>query len=212
MKSIVINSIKLMIFLSSAFLFQVVQAQSEDERALKEIDEHRKKQEAEFRDPEKSPLEKKDRKKFKGLRYYPVDLKYRVKATFVRNEHPVLFKMKTSGPRLPDYTKYGEVHFAIDGQEYTLEVYQSLDLMKRPGFEDYLFIPFTDATNGKETYDVGRYLEFHIPNTENVVIDFNQCYNPSCSYSAGFSCPIPPEANALPIEVKAGELKFKEHH
>jgi uncharacterized protein len=212
MKTKLLTSTKLIIFTLSAFSFLTAHAQSEEERALKEINEHRKKQEAEFRDPVKSPLEKKDRKKFKGLKYYPVDLRYRVKATFVRNERPVLFKMKTSTTRLPEYTKYGEVHFTLDGQEHTLEVYQSLDLMKRPGYEDYLFIPFTDPTNGKETYDIGRYLEFHIPDTEEVVIDFNQCYNPSCSYSAGYSCPIPPEANALSIEIKAGEKKFKEHH
>ncbi|WP_221408884.1 DUF1684 domain-containing protein [Ohtaekwangia koreensis] len=190
----------------SAFSFQL---QAQDEAAIKEITEHRKKQEGEFRDPAKSPLDKKDRRKFKGLNYYPIDLNYRVKATFVKNEKPVLFKMKTTTSRLPDYVKYGDIYFLLDGEDYKLEVYQSPDLLKRPGFEDYLFIPFTDETNGKDTYDVGRYLEFHIPVSEEVTLDFNQCYNPYCSYSDKYSCPIPPEANHLPLEIKAGEKKYK---
>jgi uncharacterized protein (DUF1684 family) len=119
--------------------------------------------------------------------------------------------MKTTTTRLPEYTKYGEVHFELDGEQYILEVYQSPEISSRPGYEDYLFIPFTDLTNGDETYDVGRYLEFSIPSSEEVVVDFNLCYNPYCSYSARYSCPIPPEANRLGIPIKAGEKKYKSH-
>lgn len=177
--------------------------------AVKEIDDHRAKQQDEFRDPEKSPLTKKDRKKFRGLNYYPIDLAYRVKAKFVKTENPTFFKMKTTTSRLPDYSKYGEVYFTLKGQDFKLEVYQSPDIMKKVGYEDYLFIPFTDETNGKETYDVGRYLELRIPASEDIILDFNLCYNPYCSYSPNFSCPIPPEANYLPVELTAGEKKFK---
>jgi uncharacterized protein (DUF1684 family) len=119
--------------------------------------------------------------------------------------------MKTTTDRLPEYIKYGEVHFSLDGQNFTLEVYQSPEIMKRPGYEDYLFIPFTDETNGHETYDVGRYIEFRIPKSEDVVVDFNQSYNPYCSYSPNFSCPIPPAVNQLTIAILAGEKKFKDH-
>jgi uncharacterized protein len=137
-------------------------------------------------------------------------LKYRVAATFTKNETPELFKMKTTTTRLPDYRRYGDVRFTLDGQEFVLEVYQSPDIMRMPGYEDYLFIPFTDKTNGEETYEVGRYIEFRIPHSEEVVIDFNQCYNPYCSYGKKdtYSCPIPPAANNLPIAVKAGEMKY----
>jgi uncharacterized protein (DUF1684 family) len=180
--------------------------------AIKEIEAYRRKQEETFRNKEETPLLKRDRKKFKGLNYYPIDLKYRVTASFVKNEHPVLFKMKTTTARLPDYVKYGEVHFTIDSQSYKLEIYQSPDIMKRPGYEDYLFIPFTDLTNGDETYDVGRYIEMRIPTSEEVTVDFNRAYNPYCSYSPNFSCPIPPAANDLPIKIPVGEKKFKSGH
>ena len=93
--------------------------------AIYDIEQHRKKQEAEFRDPKESPLDKKLRKHFKGLNYYPIDLAYRVKATFVKTENPVLFQMKTTTSRLPEYQKYGEVHFKLDGEDRMLEVYQN---------------------------------------------------------------------------------------
>jgi uncharacterized protein len=189
------------------FLFLGVMAQ-DDTAAKNEIEAHRKKQESEMRDRDKSPLDPKDRKKFKHLNYYPIDLKYRVAAKFIRTENQPMFQMKTTTSRLPEYTKYGEVLFTLDGHEYKLNVYQSPDIMKMPGYEDYLFIPFTDTTNGNETYDVGRYIEFRIPKGEDVVVDFNQCYNPYCSYASRFSCPIPPAENALPIAIPAGEKKY----
>jgi uncharacterized protein (DUF1684 family) len=120
--------------------------------------------------------------------------------------------MKTTTTRLPEYRKYGEVYFTLKEVEYKLEVYQSPDIMKREGYENYLFIPFTDETNGNETYEVGRYLELRIPKSDEVILDFNLCYNPYCSYSPNYSCPIPPEVNRLPIEVRAGEKKYKNQH
>ena len=177
--------------------------------ALQEIEKHRKKQEEAFRDPKESPLDKKLRRSFKGLNYYPINLDYRVKANFIKTGNPVLFKMKTTTDRLPEYRKYGEVHFKLDGEERVLEVYQGLDVAKKPGYEDYLFIPFTDETNGIDTYEVGRYIDLRIPTSEEVIIDFNKCYNPYCSYGSGYSCPIPPEVNHLPIKIEAGEMKYR---
>jgi uncharacterized protein len=175
-----------------------------------EVEEHRYKKHNEFLS-DKSPLPADERKKFKGLHYYPIDLSYQVKARFIPVANSPLFKMKTTTTRLPDYRKYADVVFTLQGKEYKLEVYQSPDLMKKSGYEDYLFVPFTDETNGKETYEVGRYLELRIPQGEEVVLDFNKCYNPYCSYSPNYSCPIPPAANHLPLEIKAGEMKYKDH-
>jgi uncharacterized protein (DUF1684 family) len=176
--------------------------------AIYEIEQYRRLQEEKFRDPKESPLSKKLRKNFKGLNYFPINLDYRLKAKFVKTENPVLFKMKTTTSRLPEYQKYGEVHFKLDGEERVLEVYQSPEIIKKPGLEDYLFIPFTDETNGIDTYAVGRYLDFTVPDSEDVILDFNKSYNPYCSYGSAYSCPIPPEVNHLPLKVPAGEMKF----
>jgi len=199
---------KISVFTILAFSFFQTIGQS-DEAAINEINEHRKKQQEKIQDRKESPLEKNDRKHFTGLNYYPIDLAYRVKVKFVKTENPVLFKMKTTTSRLPEYSKYGEVYFRLQDVDYKLEVYQSPDITKQAGYQDYLFIPFTDETNGKETYDVGRYIDFRIPTSDDPILDFNQCYNPYCSYSPNYSCPVPPEVNYLPVEIKAGEKKFK---
>lgn len=198
----------MLVLLASAFTFS---AHSQDEDAIKQIMAHRKKQDEEMRDPAKSPIEKKELKKFKGLNYFEPDLSYRVMARFVKNENPVVFKMKTSTAQRPQYLKYGEVHFTLRDTLYKLEVYQNSEISQMEGYEDYLFIPFTDKTNGKETYEVGRYLDVRIPKTEDIVLDFNLCYNPYCSYSPFYSCPIPPEANTLPTYILAGEKIYKTH-
>jgi uncharacterized protein len=176
-----------------------------------QIEVHRKKQDEEMKSAT-SPLLPKDKRRFKGLKYFPANLDYRVTAKFIRTENPVLFKMKTTKDfRNPEYVKYGEVHFTLKGLEYVLEVYQSPDISKKEEYKDHLFIPFTDETNGHETYDVGRYLDVRIPEGDELVLDFNLCYNPYCSYSPNYACPIPPAANNLKTRIEAGEKIFKKH-
>lgn len=81
-----------------------------DVSPVQEIQDHRQKQQDKLRD-KGSPLDKKARKHFKGLNYYDIDLSYRVKVRFVKTENPVIFQMKTTTNRLPEYIKYGDVFF-----------------------------------------------------------------------------------------------------
>lgn len=155
-----------------------------------------------------SPIPAKERKRFKGLKYFPVDPAYCVRAVFTKTETPDLFRMRTTTARQPEYRKYGEIRFRLAGAEYKLDVFQSPEISGKEGYEDYLFIPFTDLTNGGSTYEIGRYLEMRIPAGNDVVIDFNLAYNPYCSYNKAYSCPIPPEANTLSLHVTAGEKKY----
>jgi uncharacterized protein (DUF1684 family) len=192
---------------SAFFLNTLAQIHSIDTGAVSQINAKRAEQ-FEALKGEKSPLEKKARKKLKKINYFPIDLSYRVKAKFVKTETPDLFKMKTTTSRLPDYRKYGELHFTLAGVDYKLNVYQSPDVIRMPQYADHLFLPFTDRTNGEDTYEVGRYIDLTIPSGEEVVIDFNLAYNPYCSYNHNYSCPIPPVENDMPIEIKAGEKKF----
>lgn len=192
------------------FLFtSALKAQTDSLTVAQEILGSRSKKERELKDKKLSPLRAKERRKFKGLNYFPIDLQYRVNARFIETETPQLFKMQTTTSRLPEYRKFGEVRFVLDGTQYKLEVYQSPEIAGRRGYEDYLFIPFTDLTNGEETYEVGRYIDLRIPDSDTVVLDFNMAYNPYCSYSSNFSCPIPPAANDLPIQIPVGEKKYK---
>ena len=151
---------------------------------------------------------KDDLKHFKGLDFYPIDEKYIVEAIFIRTKKEKSFKMKTTTSRTPIYKKYGELHFSIDGKELKLNVYQNVDLKKKPGYDDYLFLPFSDLTCGKDSYIGGRYIDMRIPKSGKVTIDFNQAYNPYCAYNYEYSCPIVPLENDLDIEINAGVKKF----
>jgi uncharacterized protein (DUF1684 family) len=162
----------------------------------------------EFATREESPLSDEDFKVFKALEFYPIDEKFIVEAKFVRTPREAVFKMKTSTTRLPEYKKYGELLFQIDGKEFKLNVYQNLELSKKEGYEDYLFLPFSDLTCGKESYIGGRYIDMRIPKTKTVTIDFNKAYNPYCAYNHKYSCPIVPLENDLTIEILAGVKKF----
>jgi uncharacterized protein (DUF1684 family) len=160
----------------------------------------------EFKDPKESPLTAKQRRKLKSLPFYPVGYEYFVQARLVRDSTSLPFAMETSTERRPMYRKFGELQFTLNGQPLKLSVYQGQDLMKRPGLEDYLFVPFTDLTNGHGSYGGGRYLDLRLPakGATTMQLDFNRAYNPSCAYSHAFSCPVPPAENRLPVAVPAG--------
>ncbi|MBU2948675.1 DUF1684 domain-containing protein [Zobellia uliginosa] len=164
---------------------------------------------AEFKNPEKSPLSKRERKKFTGHDFYPINENLRVAAKFKRILNPLPFQMKTTTNRTPTYEKYGEVVFEIEGQQHKLTIYQSHRLRQTEEFKDYLFLPFTDLTNGEETYGGGRYIDLRIPDSDQIVIDFNKAYNPYCAYNNYSSCPIPPKENDLPIKIEAGVKAVK---
>ncbi|MFC0605309.1 DUF1684 domain-containing protein [Winogradskyella pulchriflava] len=173
--------------------------------------EWQKKQNADFKDATKSPLKDKDRKTFKGLDFYKFDSTYVVTAKLTRTPDAKPFKMKTTTERRPDYVQYGVVTFTLKGQEYQLNIYQNLGLLDTEGYEDYLFLPFLDDTNGNGSYAGGRYTEARIPEGDTIIIDFNTAYNPYCAYNEKYSCPIVPRENYLATEIKAGVKAFKKH-
>ena len=160
----------------------------------------------EFADPKESPLSATERQAFTTLPFYPTSYDYYVEATLMRDSTLLPFAIETSTAHRPLYRKYGELRFVLQGQPMRLSVYQSMDLLKRPGYEDYLFVPFTDATNGHGSYGGGRYLDLRIPpaRASILLLDFNRAYNPSCAYNHAYSCPVPPAENRLSAPVPAG--------
>ncbi|KIX22130.1 hypothetical protein SY27_05570 [Flavobacterium sp. 316] len=175
---------------------------------VKEAYEFQEQMNQEFADSLKSPLTDEDRLYFKTLDFYPVNEKLIVEAVFVKVKKEKPFKMKTSTDRTPMYKKYGELHFKIDGNDYMLNVYQNIELSRKPGFKDYLFLPFSDLTCGKESYIGGRYIDMRIPTSDKVIINFNKAYNPYCAYNYKYSCPIVPLENDLDIAIEAGVKKY----
>lgn len=161
-----------------------------------------------FANKKTTPFDEEDFKAFRSLDFFPIDTAYRVVANFKKDENPRLFEMPTTTDRKPMYATFGTATFTLNGKEVQLHIYQSKD-KESPDFYDTLFLPFTDATSGNESYGGGRYLEPEYPSEGKIVIDFNKSYNPYCVYNSKYSCPIPPKENRLPIAIKAGIKNYE---
>lgn len=163
---------------------------------------------AEYTDSATSPMTVEDRAHFTHLEHFPFDSTYCVKASFTPAEKAEPFAMKTTKTRTPMYKAHGSLHFMLNGEERRLTMYESVP--PHPGYENEMFLPFTDLTNGNETYGVGRYLDLHAPLDSVITLDFNKAYSPYCAYNDKYSCPLPPRENHLTTEVRAGVLKYHE--
>ncbi|WP_291963540.1 DUF1684 domain-containing protein [Maribacter sp.] len=164
---------------------------------------------AEFKDPETSPLADRFRINFESLDFFEPDTSYVVQAEFIRTPEALPFAMPTTTDRESTEVVYGIAKFTLNGKEHELEIYQSPELIKQAEYEDYLFLPFTDKTNGEETYGGGRYLDLTIPKGDKIILNFNKAYNPYCAYNKKFSCPIVPKVNNLDTEIKVGVKAFE---
>ena len=200
-----------------SFLFLILSlflnAQTEKEN-IASIKKFQKELNTEYLNPKESPLRGDNLKNFKQHPFFPINLKYRVTAKFVKTENPVPFELPTSSGKFKQYQEYGKATFELDGKSLTLTLYQSLDLMKMEKYKDYLFLPFRDETNEKETYGGGKYMDLKIPAGNEIILDFNQSYQPYCAYNAfDYNCPIVPVENKLPIRIEAG-VKYEDvyHH
>lgn len=138
-------------------------------------------------------------KKFE-LKYFPFLKEAVVKAKFARKEkaEPVIFS--TSRGSTQNYQWIGTATFEWKEKLYLIEIYSS-DTSKLD-----VFIPYKDLTNSKSTYGAGRYVNaaFTSANADELLIDFNQTYNPYCAYSHFYDCPLVRD-NHLPFALEAGE-------
>lgn len=185
--------------------------QEADQAYIDEIKNHQKELNEQYADTSHSPLLEEDLKNFTGLDFFPIDPKFKVDAKFIRTPNEQPFGMKTTTDRLPLYVKYGIVKFEIGNQKFQLSIFQNLDLVKQEGYEDYLFLPFTDLTSGVESYGGGRYIDLRLPDSDHIIIDFNKAYNPYCAYNHRYSCPVPPVENDMKMEIKAGVKAWAKH-
>jgi uncharacterized protein len=148
------------------------------------------------------------------LKFFTPDEQFRVLARFERKEQSAWLQMKTSAASTKIYRIYGVITFTIHDTVLRLNLYQSQALMESEKYRNLLFLPFTDRTTGKESYDGGRYIDLDLNSIQNnkVLIDFNKAYNPYCAYVSGrYSCPIPPAENNLAVAVRAGEMRYGDH-
>jgi len=157
-----------------------------------------------------SPIPARDRLRFKGLEYYPPDPSYRFELEIHEHPEKQAMRMAYTKGNEQDFLRWGEFRFKIDGKEQALQAYRS-----NPQ-EEMLFVPFRDATSGKETYGAGRYLDLE-PERDHTaegkwILDFNKAYNPWCVYSEAYTCPFVPMGNWLEVSIQAGEKNYPLKH
>jgi uncharacterized protein len=170
---------------------------------MSELEEFRRAKDEFFRDDPRSPLTSDQRAAFTGLAYYPEDSGLRIETQLdvdVDRDERIVMQTTAGGKQV--YRRAGKVRFRVDGQPAEITLYESED-------QEDLFVPFRDATSGKETYGAGRYLEVERPKDGRVVMDFNDAYNPYCAYNPEWSCPIPPGENWLSVPIRGGEKDFE---
>lgn len=172
-----------------------------------------------------SALGPEERQRFSGLRYFPYNPALRLEATLEPETMEEEQELEASGVHAMRFRRAGLARFTLDGAALQLVVYW-IDV-----YGGGLFLPFRDATCGRESYGGGRYLFDTVKGSDfvaldagagdaadaaremgytggRILLDFNYAYNPSCAYDARWVCPLAPSENRLPVEIRAGELAF----
>ncbi len=153
-----------------------------------------------FRSHRQTPIAPEARDAFERLEYFPYDPALRVLADVVASPDEPRAIAGSAGSQILFR------RFAVARCELG-----ELELYWLEGYGGGVFLPFGDATNGRETYGAGRYLLDTVKGADlgmkggRLVLDFNFAYNPSCSYDDRWACPLTPPPNRLGIEIRGGE-------
>src|SRR5208282_5204310 len=144
---------------------------------------------------------------FRSLHWYEPDPRLRVIAQWTPFNPPIVEKIPTVLGTTLDLPSPGFASFLLDGKPYRLQP------VIEAGEEGKLFFILRDETSKIGTYEGGRFLHTSFPDhgldqPGNLVLDFNQLYNPPCAYTPYATCPLPPEQNRLPVAILAGEQRY----
>lgn len=149
-----------------------------------------------------SPLTPAARSRFGGLPVWPYDPALAFTAKTEIDRPSERFGSVTSAGHALPMVRFGRVRLPIG----TLDVYWA-DV-----YGGGLFLPFRDATSGRESYGGGRYLLDTVKSADlgslpggELILDFNFAYHPSCFYDSRWSCPLALPSNQLSGPVRAGE-------
>ncbi|WP_218830459.1 DUF1684 domain-containing protein [Rubrivirga marina] len=152
-----------------------------------------------FRSPT-TPLLPNSLTAFEGLTYFDYDSTFAVPAALAPSLDRDTVRFPTTTGELRRYVSAGDLVFEAGGVQRRLEAFETVE-----GPNPRLFVPFTDATNGRRTYGGGRYLDLELQPAGRYALDFNRAYHPYCVYNPTYSCPLPPPENRLELAVTAGE-------
>ena len=133
---------------------------------------------------------------FNDFRYFDPKEKWKMFVDFESSPSEQTFPMVMTDQSISPIKMAGYAIFTIEGKEYRLMLFDE--------GEHYL-LPFTDGTNGKETYGGGRYINVEKTSNNKLMIDFNEAHNFYCVYNENFVCPVPPSENDVKARIDAGE-------
>ena len=137
---------------------------------------------------------------FHELVYFPPDPSYRVTATLERVSPPAEAYLRTNRDNQAVMRYLGDLSFLLQGQVLALRLYHAGE-----GVGTAVFVPFRDATSGRESYGAGRYVTLELNEQDVYEVDFNRAFNPYCAYTDDYECAFPPAENDLPVPIRAGE-------
>jgi len=178
----------------------------EEEKYTAEIQKFRQEKDDYMKSDSNSPFNSRVKVEFTPLKYFDPDPGFVFKSKLYEYEKKdTIIIFGTKGEER-NAVRYGYVKCNYDGKDYIVNVYEGVT----KGGEKYFSIWFTDKTTGKETYGVGRYIDFEVDHDKNFIytIDFNLAYNPYCAYSPGYSCAIPSKEDHIDLAIEAGEKSF----
>jgi len=137
---------------------------------------------------------------FAGFKWFAIDQKYRVVGRFIKDAQPSTRQVVNTLGDLDTYTTEGVIEFTLLGKKMTVRPFTT-----RP---KRFYIVFKDESSGKETYDTARFLYSDLSDDGTTVLDFNEAYNPPCSFNPYTTCPIPLKENRLAVKILAGERAY----
>jgi uncharacterized protein len=147
-------------------------------------------------------------KDYKGLKYFPVDLAYRYELPLTPNPKAETTVILSTRGNQRNAQRVGWFDFVVGAVPVRLEALRLLE----PGVgENDISVFFRDATSGKESYPLGRYVDVEKLANGHYLLDFNFAYNPACAFSDHYNCPIPPKTNVLTVAIRAGEMDSHYH-
>jgi uncharacterized protein len=198
--------ILLVVAIGVATILYTVYGSKDQTAYINEINKHREGLETFMRTSPESPFAE-DPSKFKGLKFFPADLKYKITASLTPIENKKQILLATNDGKEQRYREYAYAEFDLTGFRNKLLLLEVID----PGPDQgKLFLAFGDGTSAESTYGAGRYLDIAKTQGANTItLDFNKAYNPYCAYSEKFSCPLPPTENLLTIPIQAGEKNYE---
>ena len=138
---------------------------------------------------------------FEGFDWFPISRDYRVVGRFIKDAAPRDLEIVNTFGDIDTYPTEGVVEFTLNGETLRLRPFT-----EEPG---RFFLVFNDASSGNETYAAARFLYSDLRPDGTTILDFNEAYNPPCSFNPFTTCPIPMPENRLAVKVLAGEKKYR---